>query len=185
MFKSFIPPFSLSSDPLGMPPDDPVNPRTTLDLEESVEDDHILNLDPSKPPVFDPDIDLIVTGLSNLSLNGTGPGSYTFSFTLPFGLLCFYFSSLLLLVSLFLLLKVCHRGLEENDKKYSTVEFMDSFLLSLCKCFFLYLSAIFDVILLIVKFYSMFLATISLCKMLWPYSKSHQIVGLRPLIITI
>jgi len=86
-------------------------------------------------------------------------------------------------VSLFLLLKVCHRGLKGNDKNYSTVEFMGSFLLSLCKCFFLHFSAILDVILLIVKFYSMFLATISLCKMLWPYLNSQQIV--RPLIINI
>ena len=60
---------------------------------------------------------------------------------------------------------------------------MGSFLISLCNSFFLHLSAILDVILLIVKFYSMFLATISLCKMLWPYSNSQQIV--RPLIINI
>jgi len=96
-YSNLTSPLFLSSDPLGMPPDDPVNPRITLDLEESVEDDHILNLDLSKPPVFDLDIDLIVTGLSTLSLTGSGTGSYTFSFPLPFGLLCFNYSLLLLL----------------------------------------------------------------------------------------
>jgi len=68
----------LSSDPLGLPPDDPVKPPA-LDLEESVEDDPNLNIDPSQPPIFDPDIDLIVTGLSALSLTGILSGSDTLS----------------------------------------------------------------------------------------------------------
>ena len=41
----------LSSDPLCLPSDDPVKPPA-LGLEESVEDDPNLNIDPSQPDVL-------------------------------------------------------------------------------------------------------------------------------------